>query len=250
VEFYAAVLDLEPRPDLPRPNGVWDLGSAEAAEMAKLAETTYRDVNIAFANELAMAADRLGIDLYPVIEACNSQPFSHIHRPGVAVGGHCIPVYPYLYLQTDPTAQLPRASRSVNESMPAYALGLLEATMGPLRHRRIAILGLAYRAGVKETFASGALELAKQLMARGARPAVHDPLYTDDELNDLGLKPYRRGDPCDAAVLQAAHVDYLDWGPADLGGTAAIVDGRAALDPSRWGAISYLRIGAAGTSSP
>ena len=78
------------------------MGSAEAAELTKLAETTYRDVNIALANEFARFADRTGIDLDRVIAAANSQPFSHIHRPGVAVGGHCIPVYPRFYLDADP----------------------------------------------------------------------------------------------------------------------------------------------------
>jgi UDP-N-acetyl-D-glucosamine dehydrogenase len=78
------------------------MGSAEAAELTKLAETTYRDLNIALANEFARFADRIGIDVEKVIEAANSQPFSHIHRPGIAVGGHCIPVYPRFYLAGDP----------------------------------------------------------------------------------------------------------------------------------------------------
>ena len=82
VAFYEAVLDFDERADLPRPNGVWDMGSAEAAEMAKLAETTYRDVNIGLANQFARFADTAGIDVHKVIEACNSQPYSHIHTPG------------------------------------------------------------------------------------------------------------------------------------------------------------------------
>ena len=103
-------------------NGVWDLGSAEAAELTKLAETTYRDVNIALANEFARFADDTGIDVYEVIEAANSQPFSHLHRPGISVGGHCIPVYPRLYLAGDPRARLPAAAREVNEAVPAQAV--------------------------------------------------------------------------------------------------------------------------------
>ncbi|MDH3189039.1 MAG: nucleotide sugar dehydrogenase, partial [Acidimicrobiia bacterium] len=93
VEFYEAVLDFDERPDLERGNGVWAMASAESAEMAKLAETTYRDVNIALANEFARFSEQVGIDVSEVIAASNSQPFSHIHRAGVAVGGHCIPVY-------------------------------------------------------------------------------------------------------------------------------------------------------------
>src|SRR5205807_10155749 len=116
VELYRQFVRAEVRP----------MGSAEAAELAKLAETIYRDVNIALANEFARYADAAGVDIERVIDASNSQPFSHIHRPGVAVGGHCIPVYPHFYLAGDPSARLPRVAREINESMPAYAVDLLE----------------------------------------------------------------------------------------------------------------------------
>ena len=102
--------------------------------MAKLAETTYRDVNIGLANQFARFAGRRGVDVHQVIEACNSQPFSHIHRPGIAVGGHCIPVYPQLYLSTDPEATVVSAARAANEAMPAYAVDLARTAPGP--HRR------------------------------------------------------------------------------------------------------------------
>src|SRR4029453_16440152 len=98
VAFYGSVLDFDERPDLARGNGVWDLGSAEEAEFTKLVETTYRDVNIPLANQFARGAAAVGVDVYRAIQAANSQPFSHIHMPGIAVGGHCIPVYPHFYL--------------------------------------------------------------------------------------------------------------------------------------------------------
>lgn len=104
IEFYEQVLQFDERPDLDRPHGVWNMGSAEAAEMAKLGETTYRDVNIGIASQFAVYADKEGIDVNRVIDACNSHPYSHIHRPGIAVGGHCIPVYSRLYLSTGPEA--------------------------------------------------------------------------------------------------------------------------------------------------
>src|SRR5690606_25306010 len=121
-EFYEAVLDFDERPDLERGNGVWDLGSAEASEMAKLAETTYRDVNIGLANQFARFAQKEGIDVLEVIAASNSQPYSHIHTPGISVGGHCIPVYPRLYLSTDPDADVVRTARAANAAMPEYAV--------------------------------------------------------------------------------------------------------------------------------
>ena len=119
IALYEQLLDFDERADLPRGNGVWDMGSAEAAELAKLAETTYRDVNIALVNQFAIFADRAGIDIYTVIEACNSQPYSHLHRPGIAVGGHCIPVYPRLYLSSDPDADVVSTARCLSMSFPS-----------------------------------------------------------------------------------------------------------------------------------
>src|SRR5688572_18917661 len=139
VAFYEAVLDFDARDDLPRPNGVWDLGSAEAAELAKLAETTYRDVNIGLANQFARYAATAGIDVYNVIEASNSQPYSHIHLPGIAVGGHCIPVYPRLYLFNDPEATVVSAARAANAGMPEYTIGLLEGAHGDLSGARVVV---------------------------------------------------------------------------------------------------------------
>lgn len=245
VEFYEAVLDFDPRTDLDRPNGVWDLGSAEAAELAKLAETTYRDVNIGLANQFARYASTAGIDVYQVIEASNSQPFSHIHQPGIAVGGHCIPVYPRLYLWTDPEATVVAAARDANAGMPDYTISLLEGAYGDLTGARVAVLGAAYRGGVKETAFSGVYGAVEALTARGATPLVHDPLYTDDELEGLGFTPYHLGESVDAVVVQADHTQYRELGPDDLPGITAFIDGRRVSSADRWPGIAYRVIGKA-----
>ena len=249
VEFYRAVLDFDERPDLARPNGVWDLGSAEAAELAKLAETTYRDVNIGLANQFARYASTAGIDVYQVIEASNSQPYSHIHQPGIAVGGHCIPVYPRLYLWTDPEATVVSAARAANAGMPDYTIGLLEGAYGDLTGARVAVLGAAYRGGVKETAFSGVFGAVEALVSRGAIPLVHDPLYTDDELEKLGFTPYHLGEPVNAAVVQADHDEYRSLGPADLPGLTAFVDGRRVSSAEKWPGVAYRVIGKATVSA-
>lgn len=221
------------------------LGGAEAAELTKLAETTYRDLNIAFANELARHADRIGVDIDPVIDAANSQPFSHIHRPGVAVGGHCIPVYPRFYLEGDPDATLPAAARVVNEAMPAYAVGLLADLLdGTLEGRRVLILGAAYRGDVKETAFSGVFGLSDALWAVGAVALVADPLFDDQELRTLGLEPWD-GEPVDGAIVQADHVVYRELTPDVIPGVQAVVDGRGVLDVDVWRAagVPVRRIG-------
>lgn len=229
LDFYESALQFHDRNDLDdigRPNGVWDLGSAEAAELAKLAETTYRDVNIGFANQLARYADTIGVDIYGVIDACNSQPFSHIHRPGIAVGGHCIPVYPRFYLHNDPIATIPAAARTANDAMPAYAVDLLATSLGSLRGRTIAVLGIAYRGGVKETAFSGVFGTVEALRAAGANVVVSDPMYSDEEVRDLGFAPHEVGQTIDGAILQTDHAAYRDLDPNDLPGAVCLVDGR------------------------
>lgn len=226
VEFYEAVLDFDARPDLPRPNGVWSLGTAEAAELAKLAETTYRDVNIGLANQFALHAEQVGVDVYQVIEACNSQPFSHIHQPGVAVGGHCIPVYPHLYLSGDSSATVVSSARSANKAMPIHLVEKLERELGTIKGKKIVILGLAYRGGVKESAFSGAWDLCSLINAKGGFPLVHDPLYSEAELSALDLTPYQMGEPCDAAILQTNHEEYKNLQIEDFPGLRFLADGR------------------------
>jgi UDP-N-acetyl-D-glucosamine dehydrogenase len=215
---------------------VWAMGSAEAAELTKLAETTYRDLNIAFANELARHADELGLDVQRIIDAANSQPYSHIHRPGVAVGGHCIPVYPRFYLEGDTHARLPGVARDVNEAMPAYAVELLADLLGGLDGACVLILGVAYRGGVKETAFSGAFPLRDALLGRGARVVASDPLYDDAELRSLGFEPWD-GEPVEGVIVQADHAQYATLEiPAD-----GIVDGRGIVKDS--GGVAIKRIG-------
>ena len=249
VEFYERVLEFDERPDLPRPNGVWDLGSAETAEMVKLAETTYRDVNIGLANQFALFAETAGIDIYQVIEAANSQPYSHIHRPGIAVGGHCIPVYPHLYMSTDAEATIVRSAREANERMPGRMVDLLIESLGSLAGRRVVVLGAAYRGNVKETAYSGVFPTVAALRANGATALVHDPLFSADELRAAGLEPYALGEPVDAAVLQADHTAYAALGPADLPGIQVMIDGRRFLDRDRWAGTHYRAL-ADGASGP
>ena len=246
--FYEEVLQFDDRPDLERGNGVWDLGSAEAAEMAKLAETTYRDVNIGLANQFARFAASHGIDVHQVIDASNSQPYSHIHRPGIAVGGHCIPVYPRLYLWNDPGATVVSAAREANLEMPAYCVGLAVGAMGgTLDGKKAVVLGASYRGGVKETAFSGVFATVQSLRDAGADVAVHDPMFSAEELVAFGWDPYTLGEAVDVAVVQADHAEYRDLSAADLPGVAVVIDGRDVLDATRVPNARVITVGRAET---
>jgi UDP-N-acetyl-D-glucosamine dehydrogenase len=243
IKFYESVLSFDVRTDLPKPNGVWPMGSAEASELAKLAETTYRDVNIALANTFALHAADLGVDVYKVIEACNSQPFSHIHRPGIAVGGHCIPVYPNMYLAGDPGAVLVSEARKLNLSMIDKAVGEVKAHLGGLSGKKVAVLGLAYRGGVKEHAFSGALYLVDRLRDLGAEAMVHDPLYDTEEISKLGLDEFQIGDFCDAVILHTEHKEYKSLNPEDFPKSKAFYDGRNFAPSSIRSMPGYMCLG-------
>ncbi len=243
VDFYSSVLEFDKRPELSRPNGVWTMDSAEAAELAKLAETTYRNVNIGLANEFAEFAESQEIDIYQVIEASNSQPFSYIHQPGIAVGGHCIPVYPKFYLSTAPNSKIPLTAIEVNENVAERAVEKIRNRIDSLKGLRAVILGASYRGGVKETSFSGVYRISDALEKNEANVLVHDPLFENKELSNLGFKPYNFGEICDIAILQAEHNQYLKITPEDMPGIKLMYDGRNFLNSDNWESIDFLRIG-------
>jgi len=239
VAFYQAVLDegTEVRP----------VANAETAEMTKLAETTYRDVNIALANEYARYAARRGIDVLEVIGAANSQPYSFIHQPGVGVGGHCIPVYPHFLFNGDPDLRLPPMARAINEEMAAWTVALAEERIGSLQGEPVVVLGIAYRADVREDAFSSAFRLRDVLKSSGARVYGHDPYFTDEHLRRMGFEPYDLDAPAEArvAILQAGHAAYRDLDPRAIPSLELFVDGRNALDraPFERAGVAYVGIG-------
>jgi nucleotide sugar dehydrogenase len=239
-DFYSAVLDAE----------IMRMPDADTAEFVKLAETTYRDVNIGLANDLARFAHARGIDAVQAFAAANTQPFSHLHQPGIGVGGHCIPVYPRFLLAQARQDELGivRLARQLNDDQARYAVELLAGHFnGQLRGRRVLILGLAYRGGVKEASFSSAVLVTRALAERGAQPLLHDPLFSDAELVVTGAEPVRLQPPppVDAVILQADHAEYLDLDWSAFTGCAVVLDGRNFLDRRRVEAagLEYISLG-------
>jgi UDP-N-acetyl-D-mannosaminuronic acid dehydrogenase len=204
-------------------------------------------VNIALANEYARFAAARGIDVMEVIDAANSQPYSHVHRPGVGVGGHCIPVYPYFLFTDAPEMRLPPAARGVNDEMAAWAVAAAGEALGGLRGVSVLVLGIAYRGNVREDAFSSAFALRDALRAAGAEVHAHDPYFTAEELTARGFAPWQPGDPAAVRVafLQADHAEYRDLDLGAITSLELVVDGRNALDPDavRAANLRYLGIG-------
>jgi UDP-N-acetyl-D-mannosaminuronate dehydrogenase len=128
--------------------------------------------------------------------------------------------------------------------MPENVVARIEKEVGSLSGVDVAVLGAAYRGGVKETAFSGVFATTAALIARAANVTVHDPLYSDSELNDLGFKPFRRGDPADIAIIQADHDEYAHWTSEDIRGVKVIMDGRGISESRKWGSeVTYLAVG-------
>jgi nucleotide sugar dehydrogenase len=219
--FYDAVLDAE----------IVAMSSAEAAEFSKLADTTYRDVNIALANEFARYAERVGVDIHEVIAAANSQPYSHIHQPGLGVGGHCIPVYPHFLLSRAPELELVELARRTNDGQIGVAIRALQQELGGLEGVPILVLGLTYRHGVKELAYSRALPLIERLTHKGAIVSAFDPLVDPEETERCCATAYRWGEPGPfrAIVTQTADPLFATLDPSLFRDLAVVFDGRDSL---------------------
>ncbi len=178
--------------------GVVKMSSIEAAEMEKLAEGIYRDVNIALANELALLCGKMKIDFWEVRNAANSQPYCNIHKPGAGVGGNCIPVYPYFLIYSAGTVgsqlRLTEVSRKMNERMPTVVVSeFIELFITSKKSLKTAsILGLAFRGDVDDDRLSPTYEIVKRLKSLQVNVKVHDPfvkstganIYLTDNINE------------------------------------------------------------------
>lgn len=212
---------------------VINVETLEAAEFVKLAGMLYRDVNIALANELAAYSEALGVDFDKVRGAANTDGESLLLTPGIGVGGHCTPVYPYFIIHDGARKGTPQrlaiAARELNDAQPGRSVERLARCLGTLRGKRVHILGLAFRPDVKVDIFGTAYPLRAALEGQGAVISMEDPFYTDEELRQAGFATATAGrDPMDAVILNTAHSafrtpDFARW--RELG-VAAVLDGR------------------------
>jgi len=214
---------------------------ATTAEFVKLAENTYRDLNIAFANLLALMAEKLGVDVYEAIRLANTHPRVNIHMPGAGVGGPCLTKDPYmlasLYREFWGT-QLIELARKINEYMPRHTVEIVERALGDAglsaRNAKIAVLGAAYKGGVDDTRESPAKYIVRELLEKGARVVVYDP-YTSESFGAEranSLEDAVRG--ADVVVIVTDHPEFksLDLESiAKLVRYRVIVDGRRVVEP-------------------
>jgi UDP-N-acetyl-D-mannosaminuronic acid dehydrogenase len=232
------------------------LTDATTAEMVKLMENTYRDVNIAVANEFAALAEGFGVDVWEAIALANRHPRVAVLRPGPGVGGHCISVDPWFLVESSPEAtELIRQARLVNDRQPERVVRRLEAALGGLRGKIIAALGLAYKADVDDLRESPALEVARRLAAAGATVRTFEPNMPTATVADARAAPSLEAalQGADAMILLVDHrgLAGLDpaWAAQRMRGRVAF-DARGVLPRAAWEQAGFkLHVLGAGSST-
>lgn len=226
--FYRSIIEAD----------VIELSSVKAAEATKIMENTFRDVNIAFVNEMAKSFDRVGIDITEVIKGASSKPFGFMpHYPGAGVGGHCIAVDPYYLIAKAKQSGFDHdfliLARKINESMPLYAVEMLEGLLRKKNRQMdgvsVGVLGLAYKGNVDDTRESPSWEVIRLLKEKGAKVEVFDPHVigqsTVKNIDELFKK-------VEALILVTDHREFknMNYSLFDGKGVVAVVDGRNCLD--------------------
>jgi UDP-N-acetyl-D-glucosamine dehydrogenase len=218
------------------------VSSPTVAETAKLHENTFRAVNVALANELALMCNHLGISVWEVVDAASSKPFAFLpHYPGPGLGGDCIPVVPHFLAwrlrEYGYSARLIDAAHEVNASMPQYVVqkvaDALNESDRPIKGSRILLLGVAYKADVDDTRESPSLEVLRQLLLRGGDVSYCDPWVSEFELDERTHRSVawtpEAVEAADCIVLLTPHREFLEqplWNRARL-----VVDTRNVAPP-------------------
>jgi UDP-N-acetyl-D-mannosaminuronic acid dehydrogenase len=191
------------------------LAGATEAELIKLMENTYRDVNIALANELADICDHLGVDAQRIIELANCHPRVHLHRPGPGVGGHCLPLDPWFVIESAPEqATLIKQARLLNHRVPELLVDDIVETLADVDDPRVAVFGIAYKGNVDDVRESPGLEVVERLEAQGVDVRIYDPHVRGISRELVGLE--QSVAQADAIVITSAHDEFKYLDPAEF----------------------------------
>ena len=247
VEFYSRFVTSE----------VADVGDSTTAEFIKISENVYRDVNIALANELALMAANIGIDIKNVIKHANKHPRVNIHEPGAGVGGHCIPKDPYFLInkakENNLDLSLIKTARKINEKMPEYVVGMAEAALSKtnrdMNDSRVTVLGYAYKGDTADTRGTPTIQIANELRSLGAKVVLQDPYVRQDNGTAIEQDLMQSVTGSDCIVIVTDHSEYRNINIEELSKRmkkpGVVIDGRNILDPAdvRSSGLIYYGIG-------
>lgn len=217
------------------------MASIKEAEACKVVENSFRDINIAFVNELAKSFDKMGINVKNVIDGAATKPFAFMaHYPGRGVGGHCIPVDPYYLIERAKESgfdhKFLRVAREINNSMPNYTVEMMQDMLNdagfPMKGIAVGVMGLSYKANVDDLRESPAIKIIAELKKKGSKVVRFDPYILNlSDVKNLGTFLKK----CRAIILVTNHKEFLEVTPEEYkkNNIIAIVDGMNALSGER-----------------
>ncbi|MHA1941344.1 MAG: nucleotide sugar dehydrogenase [Candidatus Hodarchaeales archaeon] len=242
-KFYTTILDSE----------IYPLSSLKAAEACKIVENSFRDINIAFVNELAMSFQIMGIDVVEIIKGASTKPFAFMpHFPGAGVGGHCIPVDPYYLIEKASDLgfehKFLKLAREINNYMPKYTVSLLEELTRELnidlRTKVIGLMGISFKRGIDDTRNSPHYTIKKILEEKKIKTISYDP-YVLNQSSVVTLDSFL--EKSDILILITGHQQFLDIEGSEFkqNEILGIIDGRNILDSEKIkrSGINYRGIG-------
>ena len=219
--------------------------TATTAEMVKLMENTYRDVNIAIAIEFSRLAEGFGVDVWEAIQLANRHPRVEILRPGPGVGGHCISVDPWFLVEAAPEdTPLISTARHLNDSQPAHVVELIQKAVGTLEGTKVAVLGLAYKPDVDDLRESPAVQVAVILADLGASVTAYEPYKINAQIPGIHTTPTLAEslDGSQVIVVLVAHTPFRNLEPSDVSGfteARLVVDCVNIWDSSAWDSSGF-----------
>ncbi|MHC1761370.1 MAG: nucleotide sugar dehydrogenase [Negativicutes bacterium] len=211
------------------------LTDATSAEMAKLMENTFRDVNIALANEVCKIAYELKLDALEIIKLANLHPRVNLHQPGPGVGGHCLAVDPWFIVEKSSNAKLIQLSREINNSMPNFVVGLVKKMLNQIPDPKVTVLGVTYKGNVDDIRESPATEIIRELRAENVKLGIHDPYVKNYEFELSNLEEAFVSS--DLVLVLADHKEYKYLSAEELGRlmrTKRLFDTRNCLNHDKW----------------
>lgn len=218
---------------------------ATTAELVKVMENTYRDVNIAFANELAKIATTLGVNIWEAIRLANFHPRVNIHQPGPGVGGHCIAVDPWFLVELDPqNAQMIHLARKTNDGMPSYTANLTRDILKAkgIENPKVAVLGLAFKGNIDDMRESPSVEVVEHIEALGLDYMAYDPHIKQNNLDKQTQDLEEALQDADAILVLTDHKAFHDYQPEQLAKmmrSKILIDTKNALSREKWEKVGY-----------
>jgi UDP-N-acetyl-D-mannosaminuronic acid dehydrogenase len=215
------------------------------AEMVKIMENTTRDVNIAIANEFSRLAEKFGVDVWEAISLANRHPRINILNPGPGVGGHCISVDPWFFVEAAPElTPLIYHARMVNDGQPHFVVEKVRQALGDLKNKKIAALGLAYKPDVDDLRESPATEVIHLLQEAGAQVKAWEPFKPDADMKgiDMASSLNEAIKEADAILLLVNHTEFKKLNPAEVAratNARTVIDCVHAWDATTWQSAGF-----------